>query len=100
MPSARQDSDGSKLERGARARGWAGGGCAPSRPAQSPSRPLSVANSVASYENEGVSGPRGRGGGQGAGPGRAGLTPCSPPEPACEDDDDDEEEDYHNEGYL
>ncbi|XP_045428385.1 LOW QUALITY PROTEIN: linker for activation of T-cells family member 1 [Pipistrellus kuhlii] len=58
-------------------------------------------NSVASYENEGASGPRGRGRGQGGGgPGRARLTPCPPPEPACEDDDDDDEEDYHNEGYL
>lgn len=69
MPSARQDSDGSKLERGARAWGWAGGGCAPSRLAQSPSRPLSVANSVASYENEGASGPRGPGRGGWAWPG-------------------------------
>ncbi|XP_070267740.1 linker for activation of T-cells family member 1 isoform X1 [Myotis yumanensis] len=55
-------------------------------------------NSVASYENEGASGPPGPWAGR-LGPARAVLTPCPSSEPACEDEDD-EEEDYHNEGYL
>ncbi|ELK35421.1 Linker for activation of T-cells family member 1 [Myotis davidii] len=54
-------------------------------------------NSVASYENEGASGPPGPWAGR-LGPARAALTPCPSSEPACEDEDD--EEDYHNEGYL
>lgn len=98
MPSAQQDSEGSKLERGPRAWAWVGGGCAPSHLTQSPSRPLSVANSVASYENEGASGPPEPWAGR-LGLARTVLTPCPSPEPACEDEDD-EEEDYHNEGYL
>lgn len=69
----------------------------PSLLTQSPSRPLSVANSVASYENEGASGPPGPWAGR-LGPARAALTPCPSSEAACEDEDD--EEDYHNEGYL
>lgn len=54
-------------------------------------------NSVASYENEGASGPPGPWAGR-LGPARAALTPCPSSEAACEDEDD--EEDYHNEGYL
>ncbi|XP_021093127.1 linker for activation of T-cells family member 1 isoform X1 [Heterocephalus glaber] len=59
------------------------------------------ANSVASYENQGVSGlPARLGGGLGWAPGQ--TEPVSLPEPACEDADEDdleEEEDYPNEGY-
>ncbi|XP_008577232.1 PREDICTED: linker for activation of T-cells family member 1 isoform X2 [Galeopterus variegatus] len=60
-------------------------------------------NSVASYENEGVSGNLGaQAGWGGRGMSPAMLTPASlPSEPACEDaDEDDDEEDYHNESYL
>ncbi|XP_029802765.1 linker for activation of T-cells family member 1 isoform X1 [Suricata suricatta] len=59
------------------------------------------ANSVASYENEGVSGvPAALVAGRlGPGPGPADRCVVTS-EPPCEDDDEDEEEDYPNEGYL
>ncbi|KAB1263330.1 Linker for activation of T-cells family member 1 [Camelus dromedarius] len=60
------------------------------------------ANSVASYENEGVPGTLAALTGRRLGPVWGSTDPVSlPPEPVCEDEDEDEdEEDYHNEGYL
>uniref|UniRef100_A0A4W2BUA6 Linker for activation of T cells n=1 Tax=Bos indicus x Bos taurus TaxID=30522 RepID=A0A4W2BUA6_BOBOX len=60
------------------------------------------ANSVASYENEGVTGTPVAPAGRRLRPILGSADPVwSPPEAACEDaDEDDYEEDYNNEGYL
>nr|XP_010339122.1 linker for activation of T-cells family member 1 isoform X3 [Saimiri boliviensis boliviensis] len=72
-PSSRRDSDGGKCGEGLRRPGPGRRSAWPEL-TQSPSHPVSEANSVPSYENE---------------------------EPACEDEDEDEDEDdYHNPGYL
>nr|XP_010339121.1 linker for activation of T-cells family member 1 isoform X2 [Saimiri boliviensis boliviensis] len=101
-PSSRRDSDGGKCGEGLRRPGPGRRSAWPEL-TQSPSHPVSEANSVPSYENEGASGIRGaRAGWGGWGPCSARLTPVLlPPEPACEDEDEDEDEDdYHNPGYL
>ncbi|XP_078201155.1 linker for activation of T-cells family member 1 isoform X2 [Callithrix jacchus] len=73
MPSSRRDSDGGKCGEGPRRLGPGRRSSWPEL-TQSPSLPVSEANSVPSYENE---------------------------EPACEDaDEDEDEDDYHNPGYL
>ncbi|KAL0617033.1 Linker for activation of T-cells family member 1 [Plecturocebus cupreus] len=97
-PSSRRDSDGGKCEEGLRRPG-SGRRSAWPKLTQFPSCPVSEANSVPSYENEGASGIRGaRAGWGGWGPSWARLTPVLlPPEPACEDED---EDDYHSLGYL
>lgn len=82
--------------------GWGLWAKAPSELTQSPSRALSAANSVASYENEGVTGTPVAPAGRRLRPVLGSADPVwSPPEAACEDaDEDDYEEDYNNEGYL
>lgn len=82
--------------------GWDHWAKAPSELTQSPSCVFSAANSVASYENEGVTGTPVAPAGRRLRPVLGSADPVSlPPEAACEDaDEDDYDEDYNNEGYL
>lgn len=98
MASSRQDSDSGKRGAGPTRLGhWAE---APSELTQSPSHVLSAANSVASYENEGVTGTPVAPAGRRLRPVLGSTDPVSlPPEAACEDADEDDD-DYNNEGYL
>lgn len=100
MASSRQDSDSGKPGAGPTGLGPLGTG--PLRADSVSLCVLSAANSVASYENQGVTGTPVAPAGRRLRPVLGSADPVSlPPEAACEDaDEDDYDEDYNNEGYL